>query len=60
MFPHDYFAAGAFAPDYFPPVGSAPVPPVIPPRFGHRPRNQPVPIGWPVDLDDEELMFWIM
>jgi len=28
MFPHDYFAAGAFAPAYFPPVEDV-TPPVV-------------------------------
>jgi hypothetical protein len=60
MFPHDYFAAGAFAPDYFPPVDTTPVVPPVPPIYGGRPRNRPIPPGWPIDLDDEELMFWLL
>ena len=57
MFPHDYFAAGAFAPDYFPPVVNvAPVVPVT----GFVPVSEPVPWDWLVEQDDEELMFWII
>lgn len=59
MFPHDYFAAGAFASDYFPPVASIVVPPV-PHIGGGRYRDMPVPDERPpIDLD-EELMFWIL
>ena len=57
MFPHDYFAAGAFAPDYFPPVTSV-VPPV--PVHGFVPVSEPAPQDWLIEQDDEELMFWII
>ena len=61
MFPAGMFAKSYFAGTYFPPVVD--VTPVVPPtfpRYGHRRRNEPIPQGWPIDLDDEELMFWLL
>jgi hypothetical protein len=60
MFPAGMFAKSYFTGTYFPPVegGAPPIPPT-PISYG-RPRSQPIPRGWPIDLDDEELMFWIL
>ena len=56
MFPKRMFPSTYFPGTYFPPVtGGAPPKP----RFGHW-RPQPIPPGWPIDLDDEELLFWIL
>lgn len=60
MFPAGMFAKSYFAGTYFPPVeGAPPIVPPIPYTHGGR-RPQPIPPGWPVELDDEELMFWIL
>jgi hypothetical protein len=59
MFPRSYFPAGAFAPTYFPPVDTTPV---VPPQ-GSAWRTHKLPTSaepWPLELDDEELLFWIL
>ena len=60
MFPAVFFAKTYFPGAYFPPTGTItpPIPPT-PIRYG-RWWPEPVPQGWPIDLDDEELMFWIL
>ena len=59
MFPHDYFPAGLFAPDYFPPAET--VTPPVPETGGgsyRGPRFRPVVVTR--RPDDDELLFWIL
>jgi hypothetical protein len=62
MFAGRFFPKAYFAGTYFPPVEDHVVPPVEPPQGGTwRTRRPPsVDVAWPVDLDDEELLFWIL
>jgi hypothetical protein len=59
MFAGAYFPKAYFAGTYFPPAEGG-APPVIPPpiSYGHRPMPASEP--WPVEFDDDELMFWIL
>jgi len=54
MFPHDYFAAGMFAPSYFPPVDMV-GPDLLSHIVGHLRRQIP-PAPEPFDTDDAFLL----
>lgn len=57
MFPHDYFAAGAFAPTYYPPVIDDE--PVVPPVPAYPSASGGFSLGYrfpEIDEDDEFLV----
>lgn len=60
MFAGSYFAKALMPGMYFPPVVGSTPPPPPPPLGSFRWPYPPLPEWWPIDLDDEELTFWVM
>lgn len=58
MFPHEYFAAGFFAPTYFPPAAEPEEPPIVLPPY---PMGAGYGAGFnPFGPDDEGDEFFLM